>query len=170
MKYHADMKASSGIVIAGCVIASAIVFGSYRWGMANTVFADAPLTSEFFRTYDPGPVLRKFGTLREGYGFNSSSAGWRESTRTRGITAIIALPEGHVAGLTAALRDDIDTKLRAQGRLKGSAEDSGEYSYEYESRSAWGYFILERIEPERSNGGDAATWRVRMRLIERAHK
>jgi hypothetical protein len=152
------------------VIASAIILGSYRWHLANTVFADAPLTSEFFRTYDPGPVLSKFGTVRQSSGFNGSSAGWRESTRTRGITAIIALPEGQVAGLSAALRDDIDTKLRAQGRLTGWGEDSGEYSYEYESRSAWGYFILERIEPERSNGGYAATWRVRMRLIERAHK
>jgi hypothetical protein len=164
------MKAASAIVIAGCAIASAIVLGSYRWHMANTVFADAPLTSEFFRTYDPGPVLSKFGIVRQGDGFNGSSAGWRESTRTRGITAIIALPAGQVAGLTAALRDDIDTKLLAQGRFMGSGEDSGEYSYEYETRSAWGYLILERIEPERSNGGDADTWRVRMRLIERAHK
>jgi len=112
--------------------------GSYRWHLANTVFADAPLTSEFFRTYDPGLVLSKFGTVRQSSGFNGSSTGWRESTRTRGITAIIALPERQVAGLSAALRDDIDTKLRAQGRLMGSGEDSGEYSYEYESRSAWG--------------------------------
>ena len=138
--------------------------------MANTVFADELLTSEFFRTYDPDPLLSKYGIVRQRLGSTGSSAGWRDATRTRGITAIIALPASQVAGLTAALRKDIDTKLRGEVRLMGSGEDSSEYSYEYESRSAWGYFILERIEPEQSHGDDATLWRVRMRLIERCHK
>ena len=169
------MKASSSILIATTVIASAVGIGSYRWYMpttvfANDIFANDSLTSEFFRTYDPGPVLMKFGSERERSSGTSSGSGSNEATRTRGITAIISLPASQVAGLTAALRNDIDTKLRAQVHLIGSAEDSSDYSYEYESRNAWGFLILERIELEGSNGGDATTWRVRMRLIERCHK
>jgi hypothetical protein len=165
------MKPSSWILIAIGVIASAIGFGSYRWYMANTVFANDSLTSEFFRTYDPGPVLRKYGSERERNSSTSSGSGRDEATRGRGMTAIISLPAGQVAGLTAALRNDIDTKLRAQGHLIGWDEDSGEYSYEYEGRNAWGILILERIEPEPSNDAAiATTWRVRLRLIERCHK
>jgi hypothetical protein len=169
------MKTSSGILIATSVIASAIGIGPYRWYMpttvfANNIFANDSLTSEFFKTYDPGPVLMKYGSERERSSGRSSGSGSNEATRARGITAIISLPASQVAGLTAALRNDIDTKLRAQVHLIGSAEDSGEYSYEYETRNAWGFLILERIELEQSSGGDATTWRVRMHLIERCHR
>ncbi len=68
-----------------------------------------------------------------------------------------------IAGLSAALRDDIDTKLRlATGRRSG--EELGEHLYGAKAQLLAGYLILERIEPERSNGGDATSWRVRMRL------
>jgi hypothetical protein len=161
------MKASSRILIVGLVIAG---FAAYIWHRANTVFADEPFTSGFFRTYDPNPVFSKYGIVRQGGGSMGGRPGCPEGTQTRRITALIAMPASHVAGLSSTLRDDIDSKLRTQGHLMGSSEDSGEYSYEYNSGSAWGDLTLERIEPEQSNSGDAETWRVRMRMIERCQK
>lgn len=166
------MKASSGVLFAVMVIACFIAIAAYRWYQANTVYANKPgSTSEFFRTYDPGPVISKYGTERQRSSGASSGSGWREATRTRNMTVNVALPESQVAGLTAALRNDIDTKLRTQSHLIGWSEDSAEYAYEYETRNAWGFFILGRIEPEPSNDcAVAKTWRVRMRFIERWHK
>jgi hypothetical protein len=166
------MKASSGLWIVAGVIACATAIGAYRWHAANTVLATEPRsTSEFFRTYDPGPVLRKYGTERQHSDGTGSGSGWRQATRTRELTAVIALASSQVAGLTAALRNDIDTKLRAQGRLLGWSEGSGEYAWEYGSGNTWGFFVLERIEPELSNNcAVPGTWRVHMRFIERWQK
>ncbi len=161
-----SMKVSRGALITSVLIVGVIGFGSYRWYMAKTVFANEALTSDFYRTYDPGPVLRKYGAEISRGNIVSSGSGWGEATRTREITANVSLAAGQVEDLTAALQKDIDMKLRAQGRVIGSGQDSGEASYEYESRHAWGFFILERIEPERTDG----VWRVRMRMIERCHK
>lgn len=162
-----EMKLSSVVLIAGTVIVGVIGFGSYHWHMANTVFADEPLGSEFFRTYDPGPLLSKYGTVRQ----RLSSIGGSEATQTRGITAIVALPASRVAGLSASLRDDIDNRLRAQFQHMGCSEESGEHSCGYENSTTWGYLILERIEAEKlPHSPDVAAWRVRMQLIERPHK
>jgi hypothetical protein len=76
------MKLSSGVLIAGSVIAGVAGFGSYHWHMVNTVFADEPLESEFFRTYDPGPLLNKYGAVHQRPG----STGGNASAQTRGIT------------------------------------------------------------------------------------
>jgi hypothetical protein len=87
------------------------------------------------------------------------------------MTATIALTANQVADLSVALRNDVEARLWAQGRLLNWGEDSGEYAYEYESRNAWGLLILERIEPEPSKDCAIATsWRVRMRVIERWHR
>jgi hypothetical protein len=165
------MKVSSGFLIAVSVIALLGV-GAYRWHEVNTVSAKTQgSTSEFFRTYDPGPVLRRYGTERARTSGTSSALGWHEATRKREMTATIALDATQVADLGAALRNDVDTKLRAQGRLIGWGADSGEYDWEYESDNAWGFFVLESIEPEPSKDCPVANiWRVRMRFIERWHQ
>lgn len=166
------MKALPGRLIAVAAFALLLGVGTYRWHEANTVYANTPgSTSEFFRTYDPGPVFRRYGAERQRSSGESSSSGWHEATRTREMTATIALTANQVADLSVALRNDVEARLWAQGRLLNWGEDSGEYAYEYESRNAWGLLILERIEPEPSKDCAIATsWRVRMRVIERWHR
>jgi hypothetical protein len=161
------MKSALGILIAAIPIACFVGIGVHH--SINTVSASEPgSTSEFFRTYDPGPVLSRYGTERLRSFSTGASSGLHEATRTRQVTAIVNLPEDRVANLAAALRDDVDARLRRQGHVRGRSEGSGEAAYEYDSGKAWGFFVLERIEPETPRGSAAAgTWRVRMLFIER---
>jgi hypothetical protein len=87
-------------------------------------------TSEFFRTYDPGPVLSSYGTEHQRSAGDGANSGLHEATRTRHVTAVVSLPENRVAELAAALRKDVDAQLRKHSHIIGAAEDSGEIAYD----------------------------------------
>jgi hypothetical protein len=169
-EYDPYMKISSGVSIAFYVMASVLGFGLVGGHHVNTVSAAVPQASEFFRTFDPGPLLTKYGTVRSHGSSATANAGSPESTSMRGLTVNVVLPASQVAALTQELRTEIETRLQAQGRIVGRSQDSGEYSYEYDSGNSWGFCILERIEPEAPRGDDGATWRVLVRIIERVHQ
>lgn len=150
--------------------AALLLYGAYAWRQSGMVFATLPQNaSEFFRTYDPGPIIRQFGKETQVSTGQSAGSGWRVATRDRSLTASLDIAPSRVPALASALRSDIESKLRATASRRSEEESSGEAIYEYETRNAWGVVILERIEPDSNTGVNPSSWRLQLRIIERWH-
>lgn len=153
------------------IAAGLLLYGAYAWRQSGMVYANLPQNaSEFFRTYNPGSIIRQFGKETQMSTGQSAGSGWRVATRDRSLTATIDIAPSRVAALALALRSDIERKLRATASQRSKQESSGEAIYEYETPNAWGVVILERIEPDSNICVNPSRWRVQLQIIERWHK
>lgn len=160
----------SRIAVVGGFLILVLLLAAYRSYTTSLIFADqVGPTTEFFRTYDPGPVVAHFGKERErSYGEGGGSGKVGEIPHVELMTLLVEVEPSRLGDLSAALRTDIRSKLPHMVSLQ--VEDHNDATFTTVSPNAWGYVLLSGPVPEPVDQcPTATTWRIKLRMVERCH-